>query len=65
MSPEVERRAFDPFFSTKLRARGIGLSVVMGIVRAHRGTVDLETSPGRGSVVTAYLPLCEEAPDAT
>jgi PAS domain S-box-containing protein len=49
-------RIFDPFFSTKFTGRGLGLPVVLGIVRAHHGNIRIRTAPQRGTCVTAYLP---------
>jgi signal transduction histidine kinase len=56
MPPEVAERAFDPFFSTKFLGRGLGLSEVLGIMRAHGGAVRLESAPG-GTSVQLYFPL--------
>jgi len=58
MEPEVASRIFDPFFTTKPlgEGRGMGLSVVHGIVTAHGGTVLVESQPDLGTTVSVYLP---------
>jgi PAS domain S-box-containing protein len=48
---------FDPFFSTKFTGRGLGLPVVLGIVRAHNGVITMESTLGQGSVFRVYFPL--------
>ncbi len=57
MAPEVASRAFDPFFSTRTVGRGLGLSAVSGVVRGHRGAVEVDTAPGRGCRVRLWLPV--------
>jgi PAS domain S-box-containing protein len=57
MSPEVLKRAFDPFFSTRFTGRGLGLAAVRGIVRAYSGKLRLETAPGQGTRVEVWLPF--------
>jgi PAS domain S-box-containing protein len=53
-------RAFEPFFSTKFPGRGLGLPVVLGVVRAHRGGLEVDTRPGGGTTVRVYLPPGEQ-----
>ena len=57
---DVEK-LFDPFFSSKFAGRGLGLPVVLGIVRQHGGAVTVETDPGRGSIFRVFLPVSDQA----
>lgn len=56
-------RMYEPFFSTKFVGRGLGLAAVAGIVRALHGAIAVESSEGRGTAFTVYLPV--DAPRAT
>lgn len=51
-------KLFDPFFSSKFTGRGMGLAVVLGIVRAHSGVVVVESEPSQGSTFQIFFPLC-------
>jgi PAS domain S-box-containing protein len=53
-------KIFDPFFSTKFTGRGMGLPIVLGIVRAHHGAVTVESEPGLGSIFRLFFPLSIE-----
>ena len=62
MSPEVLGQALDPFFTTKDvgKGTGLGLPMVFGIVQGHQGHLAIETTPGRGTCVSLYLPRLAE-----
>jgi len=66
MPPEVAKRAFDPFFSTKRggKGRGLGLGTVEGFVKQSGGHVTLASAPGKGTTVTIYLPPAPPAETA-
>ena len=55
--PDTMERIFDPFFSTKFAGRGLGLAVVLGIVRAHGGALAVESQAGLGSIFRVFFPL--------
>ena len=65
MDERTKARMFDPFFTTKFTGRGLGLAAVTGIVRAHRGSISVETAPGEGTAVTVVLPAAEKSDGIT
>ncbi|MGE5313329.1 MAG: response regulator [Acidobacteriota bacterium] len=58
MEPSVVAKIFDPFFSTKQAGKGtgLGLAIVHGIMKNHRGFIDVCSEPGSGSTFTLYFP---------
>lgn len=59
MTDEVISKIFDPFFTTKLSGRGLGMSAVIGIIKAHFGTLQINSVVGKGSKFKIILPVVE------
>jgi two-component system cell cycle sensor histidine kinase/response regulator CckA len=58
MPPDVLRRVFEPFFTTKETGKGtgLGLAMVYGTIKDHRGTIVLESAPDEGTTARVFLP---------
>lgn len=59
MTPDVQSQMFDPFFTTHLLGRGLGLPAALGIARGHRGAMHVTSAPGEGTTIRAWLPIAE------
>jgi PAS domain S-box-containing protein len=56
MSEQVKSHLFEPFFTTKSDGTGLGLAISLSLIRAHGGTIDVESEPGKGSSFIVELP---------
>ncbi len=57
---EIRERIFDPFFTTKEAGKGTGQGLAISrsiVVDKHRGTITLDTEPGKGTMFTIRLPI--------
>ncbi|GEM_PF-6915789 len=57
MDETVKERIYDPFFTTRFTGRGLGMAAVLGIVRASRGLIRIESAINEGTKVTVLLPM--------
>ena len=57
ISPEVQKRLFDPFYTTKAAGTGLGLSIAARIIEQHGGALRYKTEIGRGTTFGIVLPL--------
>lgn len=56
IAPKLLKRIFHPFFTTRPKGTGLGLAIAHKIVEIHRGSIDVESEPGRGTAFTVLLP---------
>ena len=59
MPPQVKQKIFEPFFTTKAvgRGTGLGLSIVYSIIENHKGTLEVISEEGQGTIFKISLPL--------
>lgn len=62
MTPETQKRIFEPFFSTKEKGMGtgLGLASAYGIIKNHNGFINCYSELGHGTTFNVYFPVCEE-----
>jgi PAS domain S-box-containing protein len=56
----ANERIFDPFFTTRFTGRGLGLPVVLGLMRAYEGAITVESKLGEGTGFHVYFPISEQ-----
>jgi PAS domain S-box-containing protein len=64
MNEETQNKIFEPFFTTKFTGRGLGMSAILGIIKAHSGMLQLTSRPGVGTTFKVYFPCLEPAGQA-
>jgi signal transduction histidine kinase len=57
MDPEKQKQLFEPFLTTKAQGTGLGLAIVQKIVEAHRGKIEVESAPKKGTTFRILLPV--------
>jgi signal transduction histidine kinase/CheY-like chemotaxis protein len=60
LDQETKERVFEPFFSTKLQGRGLGMAASYGIIINHGGWIEIDSELDKGTVVSIYLPASDE-----
>lgn len=61
---DILPKIFDPYFTTKKRGSGLGLSTVYSVIKRHNGHISLQSEQGKGTTFTLYLPASEHLPES-
>ena len=58
----IQNKIFDPFFTTKdaNKGTGLGLAVAYGVIKKHRGDIEIHSSPGKGTTFDIFLPISDK-----
>ena len=67
MPEDVQHRIFEPFFTTKPEGQGtgLGLSICHGLIQNYGGTIDVQSTVGRGTRIIVRLPVHQPEPEAS
>jgi len=62
MTETILQKAYDPYFTTREKGQGtgMGLALARSVVARHRGNMTIESTPGKGTIVTVYLPISDK-----
>jgi PAS domain S-box-containing protein len=66
IAKNLQKRIFDPFFSTKAKGSGLGLAICYSIIHQHDGFIEVQSEPGKGTTFHIYLPVSDkQGPEIT
>jgi signal transduction histidine kinase len=63
ISPEVRKKIFNPFFTTREKGTGLGLAIVRSIIDSHNGDIEVDSEPGKGTAMIIRLPFFQPTQD--
>jgi signal transduction histidine kinase len=61
MTPDVQDRIFEPYYSGRRRGTGLGLAIAKKIIDSHEGSISVHSEPGKGTGFTIRFPWCMHA----
>ena len=59
MDEDTQQKLFEPYFTSKPKGNGLGLTNTQNIILSHRGKISIQSKPGKGSVFTVILKIGE------